>query len=214
MNTGDNGALFPHQTLVRLSDAVDELKTRAKELADGGVSKGTRHAIRLLIQAAEQDISTEQKARAARGGQAIRLSEGLAASDPRDAFTYRLSEDGDGVVDADGDEGYDGLEELTHDAEVLAIAAGDLAGHGLLSDSTRQLAQHAARSLNRDLDVALSPEMVQASERRDENPDLWPDADKIARRRYGMSLVRFKLTDPEMMERLLHEAEANRRSRR
>lgn len=207
VNTADNSAFFPDQTLVRLSDALDEVKTRAEDL--DGVSEGTQHALETLVQQLERDISAEQTARM-RGHQSVRLFEGMASFDPRSAFTYRLSEDG--VVDADGDEASDDLEALAHDAEVLAIAASELAGHGLLSDSTRQLAQHAARSLNRDLEAALSPETVQASE-QDENPDLWPDADRIARRRYGTSLDRIRLTDPELMGRLLHEAADNRRRR-
>lgn len=186
-------------------DALDELIGRAEDL--DGVSDGTHHALEQAAEALKSDHSAVQAVMAAR---AARLGETF---DPRAGFLFDEEGDGD-----------DDLETLSHDLDALAIQSGDLVGRGLLSGSTRALLDHAAHSLRADLAAADASdgETVQASEWDDEesgeeaegeNPDLWPDADSIARRRYGVSLDAFKLTDPDIMQRLLYEAEANRHRR-
>lgn len=212
-NTSD--ATIP--ALQHLGEALEEIVERADEL--DGVSQGTLHALELAAQAFKTDSFAAHAVMRTHQGQAAgqavaRLAE---AFNVRSAFLAESGENGD----EDGENSDDDLAALSHDLDALAIHAGDLVGQGLLSGHTKSLLDHAAHVLRADLEAANTPETMQASEwdfdddedEEHESPDLWPDADRIARRRFGQSLDALKLKDPEKVQALLYEAEANRRRR-
>lgn len=212
----NNGTDMTIPALQNLTEALEEIQERADAL-DGAVSQGTRQALELAAQALKTDsFATHAVMMRTRQGQAVgqavtRLAEPF---DVRSAFLAEMDDDGDD--DGTAEYSDDDLAALAHDLDALAIRAGDLVGQGLLSGNTKSLLDHAAHVLRADLEAANTPETVQASEYeeyRQENPDLWPDADRIARRRHGQSLATLQLKDPELMRSLLYEAEANRRRR-
>lgn len=217
MMNNTNDTTIP--ALQNLTEALEEIQERADEL--DGVSQSTRQALDLAAQALKTDsFATHAVMMRTRQGQAAghvitRLAEPF---DVRSAFLAELAEMDDGEDDGTAEYSDDDLAALSHDLDALAIHAGDLVGQGLLSGNTKSLLNHAAHVLRADLEAANTPETVQASEYaeeyRQESPDLWPDADRIARRRHGQSLDTLQLKDPEKVQALLYEAEANRRRRR